>query len=107
MPANFVEERDDRLMNSMIAAYALEMKDDKGQPSGHFFFDKDSARSAAAEVVATNYKWSAGQTEGYLKENFDNTWDHFDVNKDSLVEVERMPQLFRYLIGNSLEIGLQ
>jgi hypothetical protein len=59
MPQRFEEERDDRLMNSMIATYALEMKDDQGQPSGHFFFDKDAARSAAAEVVSTNYKWSA------------------------------------------------
>ena len=106
MPERFEEERDDRLMNSMIATYALEMKDDQGSPSGHMFFDKDSARSAAAEVVSTNYKWAAGQTAGYLNENFDNTWNHFDVNKDNLVEVERMPQFFRYLMGNSLEIGL-
>ena len=83
-----------------------QMKTDSGAPSGHFFFDKDAARSAAAEVVSTNFKWSAGHTETFLNENFGNTWDHFDVNKDSLVEVERMPQFFRYLMGSSLEIGL-
>ncbi len=31
----------------------------------------------------------------------------FDINHDGLVEVERMPQFLRYLLGNSLEIGLQ
>jgi len=107
MPDRFTEERDDRLMNSMIQSYALEMKDDSGNPSGHFFFDRDAARSASQEVVSTNYKWSAGQTEAWLKDNFDNTWTHFDVNSDNLIEVERMPQFFRYLMGNSLEIGLQ
>ena len=106
MPAVYTEERDDRLMNSLIKNYALEMKDENGKPSGHFFFDKDAARDAATEVVKTNYNWGEPHVNSYLNENFDNTWDHFDVNHDSLVEVERMPQFLRYLMGNSLEIGL-
>lgn len=93
-------------MNSLIANYALEMKDEKGSPSGHFFFDKGAARDASREVVKTNYSWDATHVNVYLNDNFDNTWNHFDVNHDNLVEVERMPQFLRYLMGNSLEIGL-
>ena len=41
-----------------------------------------------------------------MSEHFDDTWTHFDVNNDSLIEVERMPQFLRYLTGNSQLIGL-
>ena len=38
---------------------------------------------------------------------FEDTWNHFDVNHDGLVEVERMPQFMRMLLGNALAIDLQ
>jgi hypothetical protein len=107
MPEEFTEERDDRLMNSLIKTYALEMKDESGTPSGHFFFDKKAARSVSDEVVHTHFQYDDNQTEEYLAEKFDETWNHFDVNQDALVEVERMPQFLRWLLGNSLTIGLQ
>jgi len=55
VPEEFTEERDDRLMNSLIKTYALEMKDDNGRPSGHFFFDRDAARAVSNEVVHTHF----------------------------------------------------
>ena len=39
-------------------------------------------------------------------QSFDEVWNHFDVNKDGLVEVERMPQLLRMVCG-ALDIDLQ
>ena len=106
-PEEFTEERDDRLMNSLINTYALEMKDDQGRPSGHFFFDKDAARAVSNEVVHTHFQYDDDKTNDYLAEKFDETWTHFDVNQDKLIEVERMPQFLRWLLGNSLTIGLQ
>ena len=107
MPTRFDDERDDRLMNSLISNYALEMKDGNGKPSGHFFFDRDAARAVSEEVVGTHFKWDPTKTAKFLDEKFGGVYDHFDVNNDSIVEVERMPQFLRYLLGNSLEIGLQ
>ena len=106
VPERFMEERDDRLMNSLIKNYALEMKDDKGKPSGAFFLDKDGANKVSNEVVHTHFQYDDDKTNDYLKEHFDETWTHFDVNNDGLVEVERMPQFLRWLLGNSLAIGL-
>jgi len=106
IPSQYTEERDDRLMNSLIKTYALEMKDEKGNPSGHFFFNRDAARKVSDEVVHTHMKYNDAQTASYLKEKFPETWTHFDVNNDGLVEVERMPQFLRWLLGNSLAIGL-
>lgn len=106
MPNQYTEERDDRLMNSLIENYALEMKDDKGNPSGHFFLDYDAAKRVSDEVVHTHYQYNDEESATFLDENFDNVWKHFDVNSDKLVEVERMPQFLRYLLGNSLTFGL-
>ena len=83
------------------------MKDDDGKPTGHFYFDRDAALAASTEVVRTHFFSEQAKIDLFLKERFDETWEHFDVNKDKLVEVERMPRFLRYLLGNSLEIGLQ
>ena len=94
-------------MASLIKNYALEMKDTRGAPSGHFFFDRNAAEAASNEVVHTHFKYNDAKTAAFLKEHFDETWKHFDVNNDNLVEVERMPQFLRYLLGDALMIGLQ
>ena len=107
IPQQFTEERDDRLMNSLIKTYALEMKDDSGRPSGHYFLDQEGARKVSDEVVHTHFQFNNEQAAAYLGEHFAETWTHFDVNNDNIVEVERMPQFLRWLLGNSLTIGLQ
>jgi len=88
-------------MKSLIQNYALEVKSADGKPSGQFFLNKDSAKSASNEVVKTH-----GSNDESLSNNFEDTWNHFDVNKDGLIEVGRMPQFFRYMLGNALAIGL-
>jgi len=87
----------------MIENYAIEMKDANGKPSGHMFLNKQNAKDAATEVCKTHMPKNA---DSILAEKFDDTWNHFDVNKDGIVEVERMPQFLRYLTGNALNIDL-
>ena len=114
MPARFSEERDDRLMNSMIGTYAREVFVE-GKPTGHLFLNKADARAAADEVIrdhvhedrlaeADSAPDDLAASDG---DRFEDTWNHFDVNKDGLVEVERMPQFMRMLLGNALAIDLQ
>ena len=103
VPHRFTAERDDRLMNSMIQTYAREITKD-GEKTGHMFLNHDDAWAASQEVIATHTQHNAVQAG---KAEFENVWNHFDVNHDNLVEVERMPQFFRMLLGNSLDIDLQ
>ena len=91
IPNKYTEMRDDRLMNSLIKTYALESKDDNGKSTGNFFFDKAAAEAVSSEVVHTHRDLSGNQLKGFLDEHFETTWEHFDVNNDNLVEVERMP----------------
>jgi hypothetical protein len=92
MPERFTAERDDRLMNSMIKNYAREITND-GAKTGHFFLNHDDALAASQEVTETHMGWDASRAKAYLgvDDAFENTWNHFDVNHDGLVEVERMP----------------
>jgi hypothetical protein len=71
------------------------------------FLDKDGARAVSNEVVHTHFQYNDEQSTEYLATKFPETWTHFDVNNDGLIEVERMPQFLRWLLGNSLSIGLQ
>jgi hypothetical protein len=88
IPERFSQERDDRLMNSLISNYALEMRKD-GVASGLFYLDKEGAYDAAEEIINTHYKLDDKKT--VLKSKFNKVWKHFDVNNDGYIEVERCP----------------
>jgi len=54
VPAQFTEEKDDRLMNSLISKYSLESKVD-GAPSGKFYLDEAGMRAVSKEVIGTHF----------------------------------------------------
>ena len=62
------------------------------------FLNHDDAAAVADEVYATHKPNIAGGP------GFEDTWNHFDVNHDGLVEVERMPQFLRYMTNGALDI---
>ena len=84
-------------MNSMIGTYAKEGMNTDGQPNGKFFLDRDSGYRASEEVVATHLKKTGQELKDYLAHNFDEAWDYYDVNKENLIEADRMSTFFRYL----------
>ena len=106
IPDRFADENDDRLMNSLIKNYAREIKID-GQLTGRYMLNHDDALAAAKEVAQNHGKFDTVDGNGGALQNFEDTWNHFDVNHDGLIEVERMPQFLRYMLGNALDISLQ
>ena len=105
IPARFEEERDDRLMNSVNANYAREIKVN-GALTGVMMMNVDDACALASEVRRThNGKMGYAQNEGM---SCMDAFNHFDVNKDGLFEAERAPQYLRYMFPNgALDIDLQ
>ena len=49
------------------------------------------AGSAVNEVLLNNSHFKADKAAAWMSEHFASTWDHFDVNKDGIVEVGRFP----------------
>ena len=103
VPERFTQERDDRLMDSLIQKYSIEMKVD-GKETREFFLNKEGAQAVANEVAETHKDAFAAAED---KQRFEEIWNHFDINHDDLVEVERMPQFLRMFLGNALAINLQ
>ena len=76
--------------------------------TGALFCNKDDAFAVSTEVVRTHMKKSEADAKKWLNDNtFADTWNHYDVNKDGLIEVERMPMFLRSVTGNALDIELQ
>ena len=105
VPDRFTEERDDKLMESVIKTYAREIKV-KGKLTGVMMLNLEDAKALAAEVKSTHKSMGyAGQVDAMSVED---AFNHFDVNGDGLIEAERAPQFLRYLYPNgALDIDLQ
>ena len=82
-------------MNSLVTKYAREVVNAEGQSA--LFLNKEDAKAVSEEVVNSHSKDIAA-----TEVDFDGTWNHFDINHDGLVEVERMPQFLRFLTNGAL-----
>ena len=68
VPERFSGAGDDRLMNSIISKYAIEMKDPvTKKPNGHFFLDRSGAEAIAREVIHVNMNLSGQKADDYFK----------------------------------------
>jgi len=65
MPAQFTEEADDRLMNSLIKNYATE-GNTAGLPNGKFYLTKKNAMLVADEVAATHLELDGKKKSGFV-----------------------------------------
>lgn len=101
---NFPEQYDEdtpmKFMRSMLVNYALEKKTEKGQPSGVFKMDKKNTISASREIL-TKYKKLAGKDlDDYMNSYFGRTWEHFDVNKDGMLDALDMTAFMKFLASD-------
>ena len=99
MPKHFEDKHlDDMFMHSMIKTYAKELRNpETGEPTGKFYLDKDSGAKASEEVLHTHLKLEGEKLKAYMDENFEETWDYYDVNRENLIEASRMSTFFRAL----------
>jgi hypothetical protein len=100
-------DKDDKLMNSILAKYALEQKL-KGAPTGKFYLSKDGMRSISKEVIGTHMGYKGKKGEKYLNEKFPGMWSQADVNKDGFLQAQMGPPFLRTLLDSvELSNGLQ
>lgn len=63
-----------------------------------YWINKDSCLQVGKEILADKKKLSGKDLDEYVNMNFGELWDHFDVNKSGLVEIERMSQFYKMLL---------
>ena len=107
MPDQFTQESDDRLMNSIIGAYAVE-GNNEGTPTGNFYLTKAAGKNIAKEVVQTHLGFTGKKRDDYVKENFPDVWGKLDVNNDGFIADQMGTTLTRMMVGDvELNNGLQ
>lgn len=91
----------DKFTQNMIETYAIEGVDGKKEkdpkPTGNFFLTKDTARTAAAEVVCTHFAKCGDDAEKYLAFYYDDAWNYYDVNRVGKIDAIGVSQFFRFL----------
>ena len=65
-----------------------------------YWMDKKGSLSVAKEILTEKKKLSGQVLEDYINLHFGSLWEHFDVNKSGLVEIERMSQFYKMLLND-------
>ena len=99
-PENFNEDSPNKFMHHILVEYALEKKDDKGQPSGEFLMNKKWTQAASKEVLMKEKKMDEAAADKYMNQYFGRTWEHFDVNDDQMLDALDMPAFMKYLCSD-------
>jgi hypothetical protein len=93
-------------MNSLISEYSIEGKKNK-KPDGHYYIDKHGAEMISIAAIKQNLEMKEGEAQKLVKERFPDLWEHYDVNNDGFMEVERAPMFIRGMVGeNEAAAGL-
>ena len=107
-PTAFTGDERDTFTAKMIEEYALEGHDEKtGKPNGHFFITRAQAQKIGSEVVEQHLAFKGPKKDDYMKQNFDETWDHYDESKSGVLDALEANSFMRQLCRKEKEIDLQ
>jgi hypothetical protein len=99
-PEGFDEDSPNKFVHHILREYAVEEKDDKGNPSGNFFMNKKWTQAASKEVLGKLKKMDESASEKYMNQYFGRTWEHFDVNEANRLDALDMPAFMKYLCSD-------
>ena len=107
-----VETRDfngadeDEIMDKVFSKYSTEGKADDGTPNGSRILLKQTAPKAAGVILEATHKLKGSEVPGYIKANFEKTWDRFDINADGYIKAEETHTFMRSLMGKLNKFAL-
>ena len=97
----------DKFTANVIKNYATEGVSKEGLPNGQFFITKDQTMALAREVVETHLGKKGKEIDEYLKKKFSETWEHYDVNSEGILEANWASPFMRTLCKPEKNIDLQ
>ena len=99
-PEQYDEETQEKFMRRVLNEYALEKKDEKGEPSGTFFMDMKNAKLLVKDLIKKVKGFDDAKTNTYVQQYFQRTWEHFDVNNDGLLDANDMTAFCKYFASD-------
>jgi hypothetical protein len=100
IPEQYNEESPNRFMYLILTKFALEGKNADGTPNGIFKMDRKETKRAGKMIVEKYKHLDGAKKDEYLKQYFDRTWEHFDVNDDERLDALDMPAFMKYLCSD-------
>ena len=97
---------EDEIMDKVFSKYSTDGKADDGTDTGEKILLKTTAPKAAGVILEATHKLSSAKVPGYLKSNFEKTWDKFDVNQDGYIKAEETHTFMRSLMGKLNKFAL-
>lgn len=93
-------------MDKVFSKYSTEGKDHNGVKNGIKILLKTTAPKAAGVILEATHKLKGTQVPGYIKANFDKSWDKFDINGDGFIKAEETHTFMRSLMGKLNKFAL-
>ena len=90
----------------VIEKYATEGVTAEGKPNKEFFILKDQAKIIAKEVVKDHLGLKGEEAAKFMNLRFDETWNHYDVNKEGTMDVLWVSTVMRALCKPVKDIDL-
>ena len=87
-------------MRKVLNEYALEKKTEKGEPSGQFFMNQATTKDLSRDMIMKVKNIDRTKADQYLQQYFQRTWDHFDVNKENLLDALDMTAFCKYFASD-------
>jgi hypothetical protein len=100
IPEQYNEESPNRFMYLILTKFALEGKNADGTPNGIFKMDRKETKRAGKMIIEKYKHLDGAKNDEYLKQYFDRTWEHFDVNNDERLDALDMPAFMKYLCSD-------
>ena len=87
-------------MHKVIDEYALEGKKKNGDPSQVFKMDKAGSMRLGKEVIKRSKQLDDKKADEFMKQYFSRTFEHFDVNKEGMLDANDMTAFCKYLASD-------
>ena len=97
---------EDEIMDKVFSKYSIEGKDHNGVKNGQKILMKETAPKAAGVILEATHKLKGSQVPGYIKANFEKTWERFDINADGFIKAEETHTFMRSLMGKLNKFAL-
>ena len=91
---------EDDIMDKVIKKLAVVGRDSTNNKTGQLFLSKDKARRAGEIILEATHKLKQEEVPAWMDKYFEDTWTHYDQNKEGYLRYEESHTFMRYLMNH-------
>lgn len=92
---------EDDIMEKVIKKLAVVGRDSTNNKTGQLFLSKDKARRAGEIILEATHKLTQQDVPAWMDKHFDESWEHYDQNKEGYLRYEETHTFMRFLMNNT------